>query len=61
LRPLELTFPFWGLGAALTATDFFDALAITGHHTFPLTVIYGKDRVVLYFGPSGAKLHFQAI
>src|SRR5580704_17541023 len=42
LRTLERTFPFWSIGAALVATDFFGVLAMSSHHTFPFRVIYGN-------------------
>jgi hypothetical protein len=43
VRPLERTFPFWSIGANLTAAVFLEALAIEANITFPLTVIYGKE------------------
>lgn len=42
-RPREGTFPFWSIGVSFGAADFFEALAIPGHHTFPLAVLFGKD------------------
>lgn len=50
VRPLDLTFPFWSIGAALATAGFFGALAMGGHHTFPLSDIYGN---VSDIGPSG--------
>jgi len=44
VRPLERTFPFWSIGANLTAAVFLEALAIEANITFPLTVIYGNVR-----------------
>jgi hypothetical protein len=42
VRPLERTFPFWSIGANLTAAVFLEALAIEANITFPLTAINGK-------------------
>ena len=47
VRRRSRTFPFWSIGAGAAATDFFGALDIDGHHTFPLTVIVGNDSKVL--------------
>src|ERR1700692_1325464 len=41
LRRLKRTFPFWSIGAALTAADFFGALAMGANITPPLMAIYG--------------------
>jgi hypothetical protein len=49
VRPLERTFPFWSIGANLTAAVFLEALAMEANITFPLTVIYGNvsmDRII---------------
>lgn len=42
MRRRSRTFPFWSIGAGVAATDFFEALAIGAHRTFPLRAIYGK-------------------
>jgi hypothetical protein len=46
LRPLERTFPFWSIGAALAAAGFFGALAMKANHTPPLSATYGKVQEV---------------
>jgi len=42
LRPREATFPFLSIGAAFAAAVFLRDLAIPGHHTFPIRVLYGN-------------------
>ena len=51
VRPLKRTFPFWSIGANLTAAVFLGALATDANITFPFMVIYGN--VSDMWGPSG--------
>jgi hypothetical protein len=57
VRPLERTFPFWSIGANLTAVVFLGALAMEANITFPLTVIYGE----VFRSRSAPLLHIRFI
>ncbi len=64
VRRRSRTFPFWGIGTRLAATDFFEALAIAGHHTFPIRVIYGNvasPNMRLKMTPQCAATFFAAV
>ncbi len=49
VRRRDRTFPFWSIGAALAAAGFFGALAIAGHYTFPIRVLFRKVEISYYF------------
>jgi hypothetical protein len=42
-RLVVATFPFWSIGAGFGARSFLGALAMDGHHTFPIRNENGND------------------
>jgi hypothetical protein len=56
VRRIERTFPFWSVGANLTAAVFLGALAMEANITFPFMDLFGKVLKYLYISPNALSI-----